>query len=406
MKGGAQYVAKDLHDAAAADPGVEATLLAAHDVAAFPGHARVGAPLTGLIDSPSEFLLAGEDFDAFHHTAHDPRRNKVLRRFLEDRAPDVVHIHHSLWVGLDFVELVRRALPQARILYTLHDYLPICHARGQLYRAHEQAICHDWSPDQCTGCFPDRTADDFLIRRRQFRRVFAMVDRFIAPSEDLRRRYVAWGIDPARIVTVANGHASRRPPGWTARPGPTLSTFGFFGQFVDAKGIDVLLSAASIAAGRLAEADPTRTLEVRLHGGNRDRATAGHLARIDALLAAAPPNLRVVEAGPYARETVFDLMCGVDWVVVPSVWPEVFGLVVSEARDAGRPVIAARTGALAERVTDGVDGLTFAAGSAADLAAVMERCAGDAALWDRLSAGARPEVTVAGTWAALKALAL
>ena len=47
------------------------------------------------------------------------------------------------------------------------------------------------------------------------------------------------------------------------------------------------------------------------------------------------------------------------FTVVPSTWWEPFGLVVVEAMSYGKPVIAARSGALPELVEDGVTGLTY-----------------------------------------------
>ena len=55
-------------------------------------------------------------------------------------------------------------------------------------------------------------------------------------------------------------------------------------------------------------------------------------------------------------------------VVFPSIWEEPFGLTIIEAYASGTPVIAARVGAPAELVEDGVTGLTFRPGDAEDLA--------------------------------------
>ena len=398
VRGGAQYVAKDLHDAARADPGVEAVMLAAVNANGHPRYAKTGASITGLPDSPDEHLLMGRRFDDFYHVSYDPRRNKAVRRFLERHRPDVIHVHHSLWVGLEFVELARQVLPEARILYTLHEYLPICHARGQLYRVHERGICRDARPDQCTGCFPQIPVDAFVLRRRRMRRAFAMVDRFVAPSAYLRDRFVEWGLDAARIEVIPNGHRRRRPEGWEPARGPDANVFGFFGQYIDAKGIDVLLEAASRAARE-------RPVEVRIFGGNKQFATEEYLGRIEAVLEAAPEGLTVTEAGPYGRENVFDLMASVDWVVVPSVWPETFGLVVSEAWDARRPVIASRAGGLGERIGPATGGIAVAPGSAGELAAAILRCAGNAELWQELSAATRDEIPVEEAWSRHKALA-
>ena len=53
------------------------------------------------------------------------------------------------------------------------------------------------------------------------------------------------------------------------------------------------------------------------------------------------------------------LIRGARVVLVPSLWPEPFGMVVLEAWREGRPVVAARSGALAELVDDGNTGYTF-----------------------------------------------
>lgn len=398
MMGGAQQVAKDLHDAATADPGVEATLLAGIDGRMFPGYGKVGAAITALPDSPREYLLCGYSFDDFYHTVYDARRNKALRRFLEDVRPDVIHVHHSLWIGLEFLELARQVLPGVRILYTLHEYLPICLANGHLYRRHEQAICTDTSPDQCVRCFPDRSVDEFVLRRRGFREAFALVDHFIAPSDYLRDRFVAWGIAPDRITTIANGHRSARRAGWVPTHTPATATYGFFGQYVDAKGIDVLLKAAGLAAR---ETD-TR-IEIKIHGGNKQYATEAYLKRIEGLLETMPETVQVIDGGPYARENVFELMSSVDWMVMPSVWPETFGLVISEAWDARRPVLFARAGGITGRMTEGVDGLGFAPGAAGQLAGLIVQTAGNADLWTRLASGVKDEITVDAAWAAHRA---
>jgi glycosyltransferase involved in cell wall biosynthesis len=393
MKGGAQQVAKDLHDIAGADPGVEAVLIAGIDGRAFPGYSKVGSAVTALPDSPGEYLLVGSTFDDFYHTMYDARRNKAVRRFLEDTRPDVIHVHHSLFIGLEFLQLARQVLPNVRIIYTLHEYLPICLANGHLYRKHEAAICTDTSPDQCVRCFPDRSADEFVLRRRGFRRAFDLVDHFIAPSEYLRQRFIDWGLAATRITTIPNGHKSMRPADWKPQHSPAVATYGFFGQYVDAKGIDVLLRAA-VLAGREIETP----IEIKIHGGNKQFATESFLKRVEDVLADAPKNVRITETGNYSRQSVFELMSGIDWMVMPSIWPETFGLVISEAWDARRPILASRAGGISVRVDDGVNGLTFAPGSADQLAQLIVRTAGNAELWAKLSAGVRDEITMEEAW--------
>ncbi|MGB3314359.1 MAG: hypothetical protein WBB85_08095, partial [Albidovulum sp.] len=66
LKGGAQYVAKDLQDAAVADPEVNPVLLAAIDGNVFSAYAKVGSAITGLPGSDNEFLLPGQRFEDFY----------------------------------------------------------------------------------------------------------------------------------------------------------------------------------------------------------------------------------------------------------------------------------------------------------------------------------------------------
>jgi len=77
--------------------------------------------------------------------------------------------------------------------------------------------------------------------------------------------------------------------------------------------------------------------------------------------------------------------------VVPSRF-EAFGYTCVEAMACGRPVIAARAGALAEVVADGEDGLLVAPEDPAALAAAIRALLLDAAERRRLGASARARV--------------
>ena len=72
-----------------------------------------------------------------------------------------------------------------------------------------------------------------------------------------------------------------------------------------------------------------------------------------------------------------EAMRALDVVVHASTAPEPFGLVIVEAMACGRPVIASRAGGAAEIVEEGVDGVSFAHGDAAQLAGTMTRLAAD-----------------------------
>jgi glycosyltransferase involved in cell wall biosynthesis len=136
---------------------------------------------------------------------------------------------------------------------------------------------------------------------------------------------------------------------------------------------------------------PACGIEFEINGGNRHYATPAYLEKISGLLAELKQlevdSIRVVENGSYARDRLAERMKAVDWVIVPSTWWEVFGLVASEAWMFGRPVVAAAIGALGERITDGVNGFTFPARDAKGLADVIARLAGDERKWLAAASG-------------------
>ena len=96
----------------------------------------------------------------------------------------------------------------------------------------------------------------------------------------------------------------------------------------------------------------------------------------------------------------------IDVLVVPSIWPEVTGLVVLEAFLAGVPVVASRIGGLTEAVRDGVDGLLFCAGDAADLGRALRRLVEEPSLLHRLREARPVARTSADNAADLRSMAI
>jgi glycosyltransferase involved in cell wall biosynthesis len=75
----------------------------------------------------------------------------------------------------------------------------------------------------------------------------------------------------------------------------------------------------------------------------------------------------VVFRGPYLNRDIGSVLANIDMIVVPSLWFENSPLTIQEAFACGVPVITANAGGMAEMVRDGIDGLHFRIGDAADL---------------------------------------
>jgi glycosyltransferase involved in cell wall biosynthesis len=335
-------------------------------------------PLSPVEGADDEYLLfpEGHDFDWLYGTMRLRKSlyTRALRRFLLDLRPDVVHFQHSLFIGYDALREVRRTLPEAAIVYTLHEYLPICHNKGQMVRTMDRALCGEASPRRCNECFPEIPPAEFFLRRRFIQAQLGLVDLFVAPSETLLERFVEWGLPRERILLEDYGRLRQAASG---RDGPRAAphaTFGIFGQLTPYKGIDVALRAM-----RALEGHPAR---LRVHGANLDLQEHGFRDEIAGLLESAGENVRSI--GPYRAERVGVLMSEVDWVLVPSTWWENSPLVIQEAFSRRRPVVCSDVGGMAEKVRDGVDGLHFRVGDADSLAETMRRAVDTPGLWQSL----------------------
>jgi glycosyltransferase involved in cell wall biosynthesis len=208
---------------------------------------------------------------------------------------------------------------------------------------------------------------------------FILLNRLIAPlhrrviviSEALGR-YTARveGVNPDRIVPIHYGLPFADPP----RPGQVRREFklpaeapiiGIVGRLTEQKGHRTLLHAF---AGLLDEHPHARLLVV---GEGELRPALQTLARELDIAG------RVIFTG--YRDDAPRLMADCDVVAVPSLW-EGFGLVLLEAMNAGKPVVASRVSAIPEIVLDGQTGLLVPPGDAQALASALGRLLGEPAL--------------------------
>ena len=388
--GGSEIFARDLFRALRNDFGVDGLFLAGTA-----GHQRPpnpGTPFQTIGSEADELLVWSGGFDPFFMSQVDLHGvSEPLAELFARLRPDVVHIHHLMTVGVELVDLLRRVLPRARIVMTLHDYYALCANDGQMVTT-AGALCHAGAPDACRHCFPDRRLSDFRLRDLHIRGALEQVDQFIAPSHFLRDRYIAWGLPAGRITVLPNGLPTVDPA--PARQATRRDRFAFFGHINRFKGATVALEASA----RLSRDGVAHGLT--LYGGN-DHQTPETLARFDRARQAAPDTRY---AGPYRRSEIPRLIAGADWVVFPSEWWENAPLVIQEAFQHGRPVLCSGIGGIAEAVRDEVNGLHVPVSDAGALAGAMRRAIEEPGLWDRLRSGIQVPVSVKAAAASHHAL--
>jgi glycosyltransferase involved in cell wall biosynthesis len=345
-----------------------------------------GTSFQAISDNGDELLMWAGHFDRFNISQVDLQAFVPdMRTLLENFRPDVVHIHHLLLFGVELPILIRRVLPDVRIVMTLHDYYAICANDGVLMKNTEETCAALGSGGLCK-CLPDAKPIDMRLRERFIKTHLEAVDQFVSPSAFLRDVYVRWGLPPEKIRIIRNGRPEVTPAASRSSTGTPKTVFGYFGNLTPWKGVEVLLQAAKL----LKEKD--MDFELRIHGGAPFQSD-DFVKRLDALFEETASN--VVRLGPYKPDEISDLIEPVDWVVVPSVWWENAPLVIAEAQMHGRPVITSGVGGMAEAVKDGVDGIHVRKNDPVGLAIAMATAAGDAGLYRKLASNVRKPPSVA-----------
>jgi len=330
--------------------------------------------------------------DRYRHEKVDA----VFRRCLEDFRPDIVHVQHLNHLSTSIVlEAARAGLP---VVFTLHDFWLMC-PRGQFiqfFPSDEKevlALCDGQHDQKCamrcyaryfSGAPKDESQDvayhtDWVYRRMQhIREICDVVDHFIAPSQQLKQRFVNdFGLSSARVGLLDYGFDRRllQGRGRNLRGGDDF-VFGYIGTHVPAKGIHQLLEAFS----RL-----DRPAKLRIWG----RSNAESTPALKALCQGFPQAVRerISWEGEYVNERIVtEVFNRVDAIIVPSIWLENSPLVIHEAQQARVPVITADVGGMAEFVQHEVNGLLFRHRDPVALAVQMARCVADPDWITRLGA--------------------
>jgi glycosyltransferase involved in cell wall biosynthesis len=282
--------------------------------------------------------------------------------------PDVVHIHNTFPLISPSVIRSLAAL-EIPIVMTLHNPRLFC-ANAMLFR--DGRPCEDCLgasplPGLVHACYRDSriatapiTASIAVHRRLD---TWHRIAAFIVPSAFLRAKMVQGGLPLDRVVVKPN--FAPAPARIRERAGShTL----FLGRLSHEKGPDLLVSAWDARFG-----------ELLLAGEGPLRSTLDRAG-------AAQGGVRFL--GHRTATECSDLLRSSRALVVPSRVYEVFPVAVAEAFAHGVPVIAPAHGPFPDIVEEGVTGLLFEPGDAADLARCL-RAVLDDPLSMRLGAQAR-----------------
>jgi len=330
-----------------------------------------GVELHGLCNRPALFM----DLHAPEREIDDPRVRAVFAALLDELSPDVVHFYNLHNLGMSLPGLCKaRGLPT---VLSSNNYWPIC---PRLYLASERLqLCSGPSDDgrKCEACLGQTgTARGHAARRHAALALLnEQIDVHLATSHRVRDLYLHNGADPARIRVLlqqppSTGELWRRTGSRRALV-PHLDRplrVAFLGSVMPHKGVHVLVAALQQL--------PPGTIEA-VAIGDVQRDYLPFLQQLDARQA-------LGFCGAYAQQHLPEMLARIDIVVVPSVWEDCAPLVVAEALAARAPVIASRIGGIPDFLVEGVTGMLFTPGSAAELAHCLAAFHADRSLLGRM----------------------
>ncbi|MGH8012564.1 MAG: glycosyltransferase family 4 protein [Candidatus Binataceae bacterium] len=313
---------------------------------------------------------------------------------LKDWRPDVVFVHGT--AGENEAKLIELA----PAVFFAHAYSGTCVGGEKAFKfpfARPCARRFGWQclayyyPRRCGGLNP-RTMMTEYVRQAARLDMLRHYDAIVTASEHMRAEYIRHGF--TRVYKVGLPLAERAhcaPPSRavdyaTDRDGEKCNRgfhLLFSGRMMPLKGGVMLLDALPRAAAAL-----DRPMRLTLAGDGPARKAWQAKARE---IEARHGSIEINFSGWMAHNELAARYRDVDLIVMPSLWPEPFGLAGPEAGLFGIPAAAYAVGGIPEWLHDGVNGHLAPADppTAAGLADVIAACLRDRSHYQLLREGAR-----------------
>ena len=263
--------------------------------------------------------------------------------------PDVVYTH-----GVADAALERTLLNVAPSVLFAHSYYGTCISGTKTVHTPATRCCTrtfgrscllQYYPRRCGGWSPVTMLRRYSLQQARL----SLLDAYASIAVASRHMAEEYGRHvPASKVRVVPLPIESPRPEPVRRPRANGWRLLYLGRLEASKGADVALEAAARAAGALLT--PVR-LQVSGAGTLHETLAARAVA-----LMRAQPMLHVTFTGWLGADLVTTALDQSDLLLVPSRWPEPFGMVGVEASRRGVPSVAFGVGGIPEWLIDGVTG--------------------------------------------------
>lgn len=350
--------------------------------------------IPGLINRGHEIgLLYETSFDAEAETidpanglipswcVSDAPAGQILRKVSEWR-PEVVY-SQGLQDG-DFEDSLLQRYPA--VLYA-HNYFGTCVSERKCHSFPVLRPCERrfgpvclalYYPRRCGGLNP-ATMWRMFCRQSQIHSRFGRWRALLVASRHMYQEFEKNGVRPdhLHLVPLPAALSIAPTPPAARKVGYPLSRLLFMGRLTDIKGAGYLVAATAQAARQL-----ERPLTLTVAGDGQELSRAQEMAH--------KLGVPIRHSGWIGEMEKAQLLHDTDLLVVPSVWPEPFGLVGLEAGLQAVPAAAFGVGGIPDWLIPGVTG-EIAPGdppTTEGLAAAIVRALADRTHYERLSGGA------------------
>jgi glycosyltransferase involved in cell wall biosynthesis len=356
---------------------------------------RVGGTETYLTGIIPALVRAGHDVAFWHEVDEPAERDPIVSMpnvpmwsagrlgataalaALQHWTPDVIYAH-----GLLSPRLEARALDIAPAAFFAHGYYGACISGAKAFSRPVRQPCSRqfgaacllyFYPRRCGGLNPIAMATEYT---RQAARL-ALLPRYraiLTHSEHMRLEYMRYPGLETRVYNCSYAiEPEAAPPVPDVEPTDVQTGGGraellFVGRMDDLKGGDVLLDALPAVGVAL-----DRPVHLTFAGDGPERRRWESLSR---RIMNSHPAIAVSFHGWQSAVEISALLSAADLLVVPSLWPEPYGLVGMEAGRRGVPAAAFAVGGIPEWLKPGVNGYLAPANppTSQGLAAAIVQC--------------------------------